>query len=53
VRPRLGSSSTPCSDAPLDGRDRDFESSNLAVVEDAASTFYGMDANAIKSDKAG
>ena len=28
----------------------DFESSNLAVVEDAARTFYGMDAAAIKSD---
>src|SRR6202049_95726 len=28
----------------------DFESSNLAVVEDAARTFYGMDATAIESD---
>ena len=28
----------------------DFESSNLAVVEDAARAFYGMDAEAIKSD---
>jgi len=28
----------------------DFESSNLAVVEDAARTFHGMDATAIKSD---
>jgi hypothetical protein len=28
----------------------DFESSNLAVVEDAGRTFYGMDAIAIKSD---
>ena len=28
----------------------DFESSNLAVVQDAARTFYGMDATAIKSD---
>jgi len=28
----------------------DFESSNLAVVEDAARTFHGMDATAINSD---
>jgi hypothetical protein len=28
----------------------DFESSNLAVVEDAARAFHGMDAEAIKSD---
>ena len=28
----------------------DFESSNLAVVEDAATTFHGMDARDIKRD---
>jgi hypothetical protein len=30
----------------------DFQSSNLGVTEDAARTFFGMDANAIRADAA-